>query len=108
MCHGFNTDMLVKTAKLVELSIIRFWWVILFCLLCSIFYEQGYNRIEADYTKLNEQLKKLEGEKEKALALQENLLMQLESQSDPAWVEMLLMKGLGVVPEGQKKVFFKK
>lgn len=100
--------MLVKTAKFVELSIIRFWWVIFFCLLCSIFYEQGYNRIESDYSKLKEQLIKLEVEKEKALALQENLLLQLESQSDPAWVEMLLMKGLGVVPEGQTKVFFKK
>lgn len=100
--------MLLKTAKLVELSAIRFWWVILFCLLCSFLYEQGYNKIENDSKKLMEQFKKLEKEKEKALVTQENLLLQLESQSDPAWVELLLMKELGVVPEGQTKVFFKK
>ncbi len=100
--------MIMKILKFVEFYVIRFWWVIAFCLLCSILYEQGYNKIETDYSKLKEQHNKLEAEKEKSLALQENLLLQLESQSDPAWVELLLMKGLGVVPEGQTKVFFKK
>lgn len=99
---------MLQALKFTELLALRFWWVIAFCLLCSMLYEQGYRRIETDYSKLSEHLTKLEAEKEKALALQENLLLQLESQSDPAWVELLLMKGLGVVPEGQTKVFFKK
>lgn len=33
-------------------------------------------------------------------------MLEINSQSDPAWVELMLMKNLGLVPEGQIKVFF--
>lgn len=51
-----------------------------------------------------------EMEKGKILALQEKeqLALKIASQSDPAWIEMILMRDLGVVPEGYLKVHFKK
>jgi len=51
-----------------------------------------------------------EMKKEKLVALQEreSLRLQIESQSDPSWIEMILMRDLGVVPEGWLKVHFTK
>jgi len=42
-----------------------------------------------------------------ALEKREDLLLQINSQSDPAWTEILLKKHLGMVPSGQTKVYFK-
>lgn len=42
------------------------------------------------------------------MAEQQELILQIESQTDPAWVEMVLKRNLGLVPEGQVKVYFKK
>jgi hypothetical protein len=38
----------------------------------------------------------------------EELSSQLASQSDPAWIELVLLREVGVVPEGFLKVHFKK
>ncbi len=50
-----------------------------------------------------------EMEKERILSLhqKEDLLLRLASQSDPGWIQMILMRDLGVVPEGYLKVYFK-
>ena len=55
-------------------------------------------------------LRMQEMEKEKVAVSQEreDLALQLQSETDPAWIEMLLMKELGVVPEGWTKVHFTK
>jgi len=34
------------------------------------------------------------------------LLEEIASQEDPAWIERVLIRRLGVVPEGQTKVVF--
>lgn len=52
-------------------------------------------------------MKELQNKKQAAEEQREELLARLNSQNDPAWVEMLLMRKLGVVPEGQVKVYFK-
>jgi hypothetical protein len=57
---------------------------------------------------MDKRWKIMEKEKELALIAKEDLLMRLHSQSDPNWVEMVLMKELGVVPEGKMKVHFTK
>jgi hypothetical protein len=36
----------------------------------------------------------------------EYLTRQINSQSDPAWIEMVMKKELGLVPEGQVKIYF--
>lgn len=92
----------------VEIFWKRNWWVVLFLLGCYLFYERGMELREADYSKLLKQYKELQIEEKKALSRRENLILQINSQSDPAWVELTLMKVLGLVPEEQIKVVFKK
>lgn len=86
--------------------VIRSWWVIAFVIACTIIYEQGLKNREDLYLQLTEQCLSLQKEKQAALEHQQNLQLQINSQSDVAWVELTLMKGLGLVPEGQKKVYF--
>lgn len=82
------------------------WWVILFMLCCYLSYEQGLQKKDIDLSKLQTQLEYLQKRKKLLLLQQEDLQRQINSQSDPAWVELVLMKGLGLSPEGQTKVLF--
>lgn len=52
-------------------------------------------------------LEEMEKEKCLTLATQEELILKIASQSDPAWIEMILMRDLGVIPEGWLKVHFR-
>lgn len=55
---------------------------------------------------LSDRYSALQQQRERALQRQEELLAQIGSQADPAWIEQVLMKALGVSPEGQIKVYF--
>ncbi len=55
---------------------------------------------------LEQRFARLEQKKAELLADREELRSQIQSQSDPAWVEMILMRELGVVPEGWLKIHF--
>lgn len=96
-----------ETITLIDRLWLKSWWVILFLLACYFFYEHGIERREANFAKLQQQYLELQNEKKKALAIQKDLILQVNSQSDPEWVQLTLMKGLGLVPEGQVKVIFK-
>jgi hypothetical protein len=85
---------------------IRSWWVMAFIFACAIIYEQGLKERNSLYQQLTEQSITLLQARQEALRQQQNLQMQINSQSDLAWVELTLMKGLGLVPEGQQKVYF--
>jgi hypothetical protein len=98
--------MIAKTVKVLEEVLIQSWWVILFILLCYMVYEQGIRKRNEDFAKLHEQYKELLKEKQKSMATQKELHLKVNSESDPAWIELTLMKGLGLVPEGQTKVLF--
>lgn len=93
--------------KFIEKAVIRSWWVVSFSLLCFMIYEQAVKTRDEHYNKLSGQLSDLQNEKEKARKKNEELLLQVNSESDPAWVELVLMQGLGLTPEDQTKVFFK-
>lgn len=93
---------------MLEAIFIRSWWVILFALCCLMFFEQAHKKLENDFSWLHTQLEELQKQKQESLAMKDCLTLQINSQSDPAWVELVLMKGLGVVPEKQYKVFFTK
>jgi hypothetical protein len=69
-------------------------------------YERGMKRRDQDFAKLSKQYLELQNEKMNAETLRESLLLQINSQSDPAWVELTLMKELGLVPEEEIKVIF--
>jgi hypothetical protein len=90
----------------IQCIFIRSWWLIAFVFTCSILYERGLKERDFLYQQLTDQWLRLQKEKQEALRHQQNLQLQINSQSDLAWVELTLMKGLGLAPEGQKKVYF--
>ncbi len=102
--RALNTPLL----KNLEFLLLRNWWIILFSLSCLIAYEQGVYTYRDQTEYLTSRLNELESRRKELLAEQQNLRLQINSQSDPSWIELTLMKVLGVVPEGQKKVYFQK
>lgn len=93
-------------SQMIEEFFIRSWWVILFVLGCYVCYEHGLKKKDNDFAKLQLHYFDLQKKKKFLLLQQEELSRQVNSQSDPAWVELVLMKGLGLTPEGQTKVLF--
>jgi len=90
----------------VERVFIGWWWVVLWLLTCAIAYERVYTRKQGEANQLTAQIEHLQQERDRSLVRQTQLQRQIQSQSDPAWVELTLMRGLGLVPEGQIKVYF--
>ncbi len=81
-------------------------WVLLFIAACSLVYIHSGSKKDAVIATLDFQLNNLQAEKKLLLSEKEDLLLQVGSQSDPAWIQLTLKKGLGLVPEGQQKVYF--
>lgn len=94
--------------KLEGSALLSSWWVFLFIAICYLFWSHGMQKKNIEYAELKNRLIGLNQEKILKLQKKEDLLLQIHSQSDPSWIQMVLMKGLGLVPEGQKKVYFKK
>jgi hypothetical protein len=88
--------------------VIRYWWVFTLCLLGAVVYIPAMKSRVSALHELKFRLSELEKEKCVALAQKEELTLALSSQSDPAWIEMVLLREIGVVPEGFLKVHFKK
>lgn len=84
----------------------HYWWVILFVFACGGVYLNAAHKKEEILTGLQNQQDRLLREKELAMRLNEDLSLQINSQSDPEWIQLTLMKGLGLVPEGYLKVYF--
>lgn len=83
------------------------WWVGVFILFTYMLVLKTSHVKEEEIAKLMQQLTTLNHEKSLALKSTVDLSCQIESQKDPLFVEKMLMKKLGVVPEGQVKVRFK-
>lgn len=92
-----------KTLKSV---IIQSWWMLLFAVSSLLIYAQAMQKKALVAKALQEQLNMLNTQKEELLVEHEDLVLQIQSQSDPAWIQLTLMKGLGLVPDGQMKIFF--
>jgi len=82
------------------------WWVVCFCLAASLGYFHFVGQKKQAIGELAARMDELEREKTSALLERENLRLQIASQGDPSWIEMVLMRDLGVVPEGWLKVHF--
>ena len=87
-------------------TLLQNWWVVLFISVCGLLYFNSVSKKNEILTSLEQRLESLSAEKKIILQEKEDLLLQVNSQSDPAWIQLTLMKGLGLVPEGQKKVYF--
>lgn len=103
---NFKFEMTTRLFTLIKSELFKSWWVFLFALLCFICYEQGIKVRDEQYRVLLSRLKKMKKEKLNALALQVELSDQVRSQENNARIEYLLMKELGVAPEGYKKIYF--
>jgi hypothetical protein len=84
------------------------WWVVAFCTVIGAahfhFMKEKNNAVRV----LASRLEEMQHDKWQALQKREDLELRIASQNDPAWIEMILMRDLGVVPEGFLKVHFKK
>lgn len=86
--------------------VISWGWVVGFVCLCLCLHAHASKRKAEVSEELLGKIRQLSELKEKALLEKSELELQINSQSDPLWVEMTLMKGLGLVPEGKKKIHF--
>jgi len=84
----------------------RYWWVVLFVTLCGTIYGSSIRKKEEIISALDDQLSLLQQERQELMTIQQDLVLQIDSQSDPDWIQLTLMKVLGLVPEGQSKVYF--
>ncbi|NGX40054.1 MAG: hypothetical protein KR126chlam1_01394 [Chlamydiae bacterium] len=84
----------------------RYWWTILLLLFCYGFYLHGMHTKKEMRLDLGGKVLFLESQLFCAIEKRDDLLLQMDSQSDPAWIEMLIKKNLGMVPKGQLKVYF--
>lgn len=81
-------------------------WVLAFTLFCIIFLEQTIKLKDTEYSELLSMKITLENQISREVSIQDDLTHEINSQSDPAWVELTLMKELGLAPEGQRKIVF--
>lgn len=86
--------------------ILRWGGVFIFVCGTTIITEQALWKIRKEHTALQEQLVSLRSDMEAALKKQSKLKAQINSQSDIAWIELVLKRELGLIPEGQIKVLF--
>ncbi len=84
----------------------RCWWTILLLLFGYGFYLHSMHKQKSLFADLKEKVNLLEDQLVLASDQREDLLLQIQSQTDPAWMEILLKKHLGMVPFGQTKVYF--
>jgi len=84
------------------------WWTVTFCLLIAGIYGQGMKKQRASLREATLRLSEIEHETLLAMEDKENLSLRLASQSDPAWIELVLLRQMGVVPDGFLKVHFKR
>jgi hypothetical protein len=94
--------------KMYEGLILRSWWVLLSLGIGFAFYSHAMQKKSVELSELEGRLLLLQEEKSLVQEQREDLLLQIESQKDPEWIRLTLMKELGVVPEGQVKVHFKR
>lgn len=84
------------------------WWVIVFCTATGFAHCHFLKEKKETLQLLGARLQEMEVEKVQALEKRQELELCIASQNDPAWIEMILIRDLGVVPEGFLKVHFKR
>lgn len=76
-------------------------------MLIAVITERSLHSVRMEKRALKVKLSDLKRAKESEEALHQSLSLKLKSQSDPAYVEMVLIRELGLLPEGQRLVLFK-
>lgn len=73
---------------------------------CFFIFDQSSLHQKQELEALTCKLKKLELQKKRADIQKKEFTLQVASQGDPEYIEMLLMRKLGLIREGQTKVLF--
>ena len=81
--------------------------VFVFVFVCLFSYSHAHKKKAVVFEQLKTRFEELTIQKREAEKIREDLQLQIESQSDPLWIEQTLMRGLGLVPQGQKKIIFR-
>ena len=82
------------------------WWVIVVVLMACGFYLQAIHKKNHLVKILQERLEHLSGAKKEEEGKKEELILRIQSQEDPEWLELVLKENLGVTAEGELKVVF--
>jgi hypothetical protein len=92
--------------RLFQELLLKSWWVFAFILLNFCIFDKTFKHLDQGEAKLHTFLAQLQQVKEEFLKRQGQMELEIESQKDPRWIELLLKKELGLVSEGQMKVQF--
>lgn len=90
----------------IEKLVFDLWWVIAGILLCYGIYERGRFETGKKIRRMEDRLIHVETLIAMAKEEQEDLFMQIQSQHDDEWKELILMRTLGPVPEGFCKIVY--
>lgn len=99
---------LPRLQSVAEELFLRSSWVVFFIFICLMVYENNLKHYRHDFHKLQSKAANLQKEKNEAEVLNESLKLKVSSQNDPDWVSLVLMEELGIVPEGETKIIFKR
>jgi len=86
--------------------VLESWWVWTFAIVCFGLYEQGAMKLEREIALLEKERDSLKAKITQAAIQQQELRLQINSQNDAAWIELVLIRALGVIPEGTTKVYY--
>jgi hypothetical protein len=84
------------------------WWVGGFCILALIVFAHAMKSRRLAICELSSRVNEMEEIGSILSKENEELKLRIASQSDPAWIELVLLREMGVVPEGFIKVHFKR
>lgn len=96
-------DFISRESNTLDMKIV----IITLFFLTAIVFERSVRKISDEYERLEALKIELVREKESEERRYVRLERQVMSQSDPNWIELTLIRVLGVVPEGHTKVYFK-
>ncbi len=92
--------------KIIEIVFFRSLWVWILLSGGFISFQHAIKKKNVDIQVMEQKMERLGRQKDLMLEQKEELMARIASQSDPAWIELVLMQKLGVVPDGQIKVHF--
>ena len=99
-----RASLIGRIFSIEELS--KSWWVVLTLLFSYLVFCQAVQKKERDIDKLQSQYQVLFQQKDQLMQENRDLRLEIESQNDPLYVELVLKRVLGLIAEGEIKVFF--
>ena len=108
--HWFNKKIFIQfvNSQSYRKIFLEYWWVVLFVVGSYVLFTQSLIHKQVEIQKLQQRKTELLAKIEHANLERKNLQQQVNSQEDPHWIELTLKRCLGVVPDNQVKIFFKK